>query len=107
PSHRSSRCPSISPSWTASRSAPNRRFNTMRSIRNAAFAAALLCVSFAAGAQQQRQIEVGNYPTAGALTGSERMLSDQAGITVDILPIQIAQYLATSGAIFSMLPSPL
>src|SRR6185312_11489025 len=51
--------------------------------------------------------EVGTYPTAGPLNGSERMLADQSGITVDILPSQITSYFQTSGAIFSLLPSPL
>lgn len=64
---------------------------------------ALLSACFVAGAAN----EVGTYPTAGPLTGSERMLSDQSGVTVDILPSQLVSYFQTSGAIFSLLPSPL
>jgi len=39
--------------------------------------------------------EVGNYPNATPVTGTERMLSDQGGITVDITPVQISNYLCT------------
>jgi hypothetical protein len=65
---------------------------------------ALVAVFSTAGAATQ---EVGGYPTASPLTGSERMLSDQSGITVDILPAQIVTYFVDSDAVLSLLPSPL
>lgn len=36
--------------------------------------------------------EVGSYPNASALSGPERMLSDQSGNTVDITPTQLATF---------------
>ena len=40
--------------------------------------------------------EVGNYPNAGALGGSERMLADQNSVTVDITPLQIQTYICSN-----------
>lgn len=37
--------------------------------------------------------EVGSFPTASVLTGTERILGDQDGSTVDILPSQIAAFI--------------
>jgi hypothetical protein len=36
--------------------------------------------------------EVGGYPNANALGGTERMLSDQSGVTVDVTPTQVLSY---------------
>jgi hypothetical protein len=67
----------------------------MNSIRQILLALALTvfgCASFA-----QTNAEVGVYPNASALTGAERLLSDQSGTTVDITPVQIQAYLYPSG----------
>jgi len=53
-------------------------------------AAVLLAFASVAYASQ-----VGNYPNATALTGTERFLADQAGISVNITPEQIATYVGT------------
>lgn len=50
--------------------------------------------------------EVGSYPNANALTGTERILADQAssfpctGCSVNLTPAQISTYLLTSGNLF-------
>jgi len=36
--------------------------------------------------------EVGSYPNASTLTGTERMLSDQSTVTVDITPAQLKTF---------------
>src|SRR6185437_14931107 len=78
----------------------------MRLTRLAAFAAAAsFCLHATAPANAAN--EVGSYPTAGPLNGAERMLADQNAVTVDILPSQLVSYFQTSGAVFSLLPSPL
>src|SRR5665213_450603 len=50
----------------------------------------LLLLLAAVGA---RAGEVGGYPSANPLNGSERMLSDQSGVTVDVTPTQIESFL--------------
>ena len=52
--------------------------------------------------------EVGSYPNAVALTGNERILSDQAasypctGCTVNLTPLQIDAYIAGQTALYSL-----
>lgn len=43
--------------------------------------------------------EIGNYPNAGPLTGIERMLSDQGGVSVDITPNQLQAYMFPGGVL--------
>lgn len=43
--------------------------------------------------------EVGSYPNASALNGTERMLSDQGGATVNITPLQIQSFILPGGAL--------
>lgn len=46
--------------------------------------------------------EVGSFPNAAALNGSERILADQTGVTVNLTPTQIATFLGvTPGTIVS------
>jgi len=49
--------------------------------------------------------EVGGYPNAAALSGTERFLADQSSTTVNITPLQITTYLQNSGAIYQLLPT--
>jgi len=66
----------------------------------AAFAAVLLCAC-ATHPVAKRGIkygdsggtEVGSFPIASTLTGTERILGDQNGVTVDITPSQIASFI--------------
>ena len=41
--------------------------------------------------------EVGTYPNASAVGGTERMLSDQGGATVDITPNQLVTFINANG----------
>jgi hypothetical protein len=43
--------------------------------------------------------EVGGYPNASTLNGTERMLSDQGGVTVDITPAQLQSYMFPGGVL--------
>lgn len=83
----------------------------MRLIQHAAvLAAALLCgcAISPAVAQTWPGTGPGVFPTIATVVGGERIpAQDTNGVTVDIEPVQLAQYLAASGAIFSFLPSPL
>jgi|HubBroStandDraft_4_1064222.scaffolds.fasta_scaffold00159_12 hypothetical protein len=59
----------------------------MRSLKRLAAALAACACALIANAS-----EVGGYPTAGPILGPERMLADQAGLTVDITPALLGQY---------------
>jgi hypothetical protein len=48
-------------------------------------------------AHQSRASEVGGYPNATALTGTERLLADQNAVTVNVTPDQIYTWLFPSG----------
>ena len=57
-------------------------------------AAAVLCVlPIGAWAQSSGGSEVGSFPNASPLNGSERILADQNAATVNLTPVQIGQYL--------------
>lgn len=81
----------------------------MRLIRIAAvIAAALLCAPFTAIAQTWPGTGPGAFPTISSVLGGERIpAEDTNGVTVDISPVQLEQFLVANGAILSFLPSPL
>ncbi len=59
----------------------------------AALAAALLCGLPICASAQSGGSEVGSFPNAAPLNGSERILADQSATTVNLTPAQIASFL--------------